>query len=456
MSSKTEIEERINVKVLHITAHLGGGVGRALSSIVIHEKKNNEDVQHKIILLENPEKMQFYDDCLRAGIDVLTGVCDKGMYSEVKSSDIVVLHWWNHPIMAKFMASFPDTPTRLVIWAHVNGCNYPVIPFRFVELPHRTFFTTPFSYENPLWNEHQREIIKKNSTVVYGLGKLEFYPPVRKKRSGEFVIGYVGTLSSSKLHPQYVEYCNAVLRKVPTAKFVMVGDIAHGNDIMQKARAYHIDCCFRLVGYSDHISRELEKFDVFAYPLNPEHFGTTENALLEAMAFGLPVVALNHNTEKYIIQDQRKVGFLADSINHYADSIRYLFDNPEEAARIGDNAREYVRRKYTFENNICLMRGEFESVCRSAKRRFNFRSIFGTNPHEWFLSCLGLDCSPFTESMNRKLSSARREVLEIKIRECTPILREKTKSSIEHFSNTFPDDEYLMYWLGLIENGFKI
>ncbi len=440
------------IKVLHITTHLGGGVGKALSSIVTHEQQFNPSHEHKILLLDDPEKDQFVSICRSGGIEVLLKSEYFDIDRELTNADIVVLHWWHHPVMASFLHSFPKSPIRLIIWAHVNGCNYPCLPFGFVNKPHNFFFTSPFSLENIYWSEQQRIRVKKKSSIVFGLGELKFYSSFKKTSNKKFVIGYIGTLSSSKLHPEFIEYCYAVLKKVPDAYFIMVGDISSSNNIINKAKIYNIQDRLHFTGYSNHIVNELSQFDVFAYPLNPKHFGTTENVLLEAMAFGLPVVVLNHNTEKYIIKNHKHVGFKVDSIDHYAESIKYLYDHPDERKRIGANGREFVRNNYTFENNVKLMRNKINSVYEFKKKCFEFKSVFGEEPYEWFLSCLGEDYDSFSGSINEKLilTNDKRKILEERIKACSPILKEKTKSSIQHFAETYPNDKYLQYWKKLL------
>jgi glycosyltransferase involved in cell wall biosynthesis len=440
------------IKILHIASHLGGGVGKALSNIVTFEKENNSEHIHKILLIDHPEKKQFIDICCKCGVEVLLKNDNYNIIHEIESSDIVILHWWHHPIMAEFLRFFPEIPTRIVLWSHVNGCNYPCLPYDFVSLPHKTFFTSPFSYENSFWNDDQRLEVKEKAVVVYGLGQLEFYNTIQKNISDEFILGYVGTLNKSKIHPQFVDYCYAVLQKVPNARFIMVGDNSGSEEIIQKAKNYDIEDKFLFTGYSNQVVNELSKFDVFAYPLNPKHFGTTENVLLEAMAFGLPVVALNHNAEKYIILNDKEVGLLADSVEHYADCIKYLYDNPDERKRIGINAREYIETNFTFEKNVTLMRNELDQIISMPKKVFNFKNIFGNYPYEWFLSCLGEDKTLFRNSIDGSLVSNQiiKNKIEEKIRNCSPILKENTKSSIRHFSTTFPDDLILQYWSHLI------
>lgn len=443
------------LNILHITTHLGGGVGKALSSIVTYEQKLNPWHKHKVLLLDDPEKDQFLSICRSGGVEVVLKSRQIDVDRELANADIIVLHWWHHPIMALFLANFPAIPLRLILWVHVNGCHYPCLPYDFVALPHRTFFTSPFSLENTSWTSQQQNDIKQRSAVVYGLGELEFSAEISHARTAkkDFVIGYVGTMSSSKLHPQFVEYCAAVVTRLPDARFVMVGDTNGSNEILRKAAEYQIQDRFIFTGYSTRISDEMSVFDIFAYPLNPKHFGTTENVLLEAMAFGLPVVALNQNAEKHIINNHKTVGFLADSIDHYVECIVYLHDNSKERVRIGANAREYVKRHFSFENNVELMRVELDKVASMRKKQFDFVTVFGKKPYEWFLACLGEDCAPFLDSIDNKKRSNAEEmaILTHKIKSCAPILREKNKSSIRHFSNVFPNDVNLRYWNSILD-----
>lgn len=444
--------------ILHITAHMGGGVGRFLSQTTVCEKKNKSVYQHKILLLEKPEKAQFIDLCKEQGIDIETAEDESRIGEEIKNSDIVVLHWWHHPVMCRLMYRFPNHEVRLVLWSHVSGCNYPALPAELAAIPHKVFFTTPYSYENPLWSPRDLERIRRKSQVVYGLGS-ENNPDQREdwksnadlarknvealvfddEREREvFVVSYTGTLSKSKIHPDFINYCIEVVHRIPCVKFVMLGDLEESRALMKEAKKNNIERYFNFVGYTDQVEKYLHKSDVFGYPLNPFHFGTTENSVIEAMAAGLPVVMLNQCTEKYIVNHGHD-GLLAENKQEYAQYMEFLYRNPQERIRLGQNALRTISDKYSLKRNVERMHEQFDDLMHLKKSRQSFQSVLGEGPIDWFVSCLGENKKIF-ESI---LSDRENEGLLLRLKKCQPILRGKSKGSVIHFAETFPEDKDL-------------
>lgn len=430
---------------------MGGGVGNALSSLAVYEGINNKESMHSIIILEAPINDRYINFCLENKVPV-SMASKVDMQLEIRKADIVIIHWWNHPAMASFLAFLPEVKSRIILWSHVNGCNYPCLPFEFLEQMDKVLFTTPFSYENTLWTNQQRVLIKKNSSIIYGLGDFSNLlpnPELKKHKNGKFNIGYIGTLSKNKIHPNFIEYCYNVYLQVPNAFFIMVGDEANKNIFLSEANEYGIADRFEFTGYSNQIASELSRFDVFAYPLNPDHFGTTENVLIEAMASGIPVVALNHNTEKYIIGDGQNIGLLANDKHDYANCIKLLHDNECLRMTVAKNAKSYIQDNFTFSKNVKYFRDALKTVISKPKRIANFKNVIGEKPYEWFLTFLGKDKNYFSESIFSESLEIRNKSEE-QVKKCSLILRERNKSSISHFSEHFPDDKYLKYWRDIV------
>jgi glycosyltransferase involved in cell wall biosynthesis len=433
-------------KVLHITVHIGGGIGKALSGILSYEKFDNSNFEHKLLILEQPEKSQFVDICQANGIEIIFTSNLNAISLEMENADITVIHWWHHPLTAWLFANFPKIETRLILWSHINGCTYPMLPFKLVEKTHKTFFTSRYTMFNPYWEAHEQDFAQKHARVIYGLGQLEDLPfDYSFKKGDEFTIGYVGTLNFSKLNPDFVEYCNEVVKLIPNVKFKMVGNPDEKEKILKQASSLGIQDKFDFVGYTNDVNEVLKTFDVFGYPLNNWHFGTTENAILEAMNATIPVVALNQCSERYLIK-HNETGFLANDKKHYAEIMKYLHDNLANRIRISTNAKKMINEEFLMHKNIRNMRDSYAKVYSLDKRIFDFKPIIGTQPYQWFLNFLGTDKEIFENSFQNKCAET-----EDKIKNCRDILKSKSKSSINHFATYFPEDEVLQYWNELLK-----
>lgn len=430
-------------KVLHITPHLGGGVGKALSGIL---EWSNSNLSHKILLLEEPENFQFADICTKNGVEITILKDTIELQQEIMNVDVVVIHWWHHPLTAKLLADFPSLETRIILWSHVNGCTYPMLPFELVNSVHKVFLTSKFTFENPYWNEKERQLVKEKASLVYGLGKLKKIDKQLHPKNNDFIIGYVGTLNFSKLNPDFVEYCNEIVKLIPEARFILVGNPDKKETILEQAKILRIHDKFEFTGYINDIYSQLQRFHAFGYPLNSWHFGTTENSVLEAINAFIPVVMLNQCSEKYLIK-HNSTGFLADNKEHYAQIMKMIHDNPILVKKITRNAFRSLNKEFSFERNTKVMCNEINNVINSKKTIFEFKHILGIEPYEWFLSCLGADRTIFEKSLNEKNME-----VETEIQNCKEILKGKSKSSINHFLKYFKNDNNLQYWNNIIQN----
>lgn len=431
--------------ILHITAHMGGGVGKVLSGIAVTAATNKSNFRHKLLLLELPEKMGFVEECRQNKVEVVIATSQLVVAQEIAAADLVQLEWWHHPKMMPLLANFPPIATRLVVWSHVSGCYYPLLPKDFLRVPEIFIFTSQYSYDNPYWQPEDCQYARTHCRIINSSGGFRHIKAEQKEHSG-FNIGYIGTQSYAKIHPEFVEFCKSV-SDLPGSRFILVGDITNQAALLDKAETLQISQRFEFVDYATDVSREFSRFDVFGYLLNPTHFGTTENVLLEAMAAGLPVVCLNQCAEKYLIK-HNETGLLVNNMEEYRDAIHFLYAHPEERKRLGDNAREFVLRQFAAEKTMRALHQIYEEVLCKNKKVYSFNDIFGKLPYQWFLSCLPPKEKAVLAgniSADRMSDSVKKEFSQLPY-----ILREKSKSSIEHFYRNYPEDDILDYWYNLL------
>lgn len=431
-------------KVLHIMPHMGPGVGKAVSAVSCCAKKMNDNFEHEILLIEKPCNSTYIDVCKAEGIKVDYTTNNEIIMKKIYDADIVQLEWWHHPLMLGWIHKLSEMKIRLTVWSHISGCSYPIIPAEFVKLPDQFFFTTKYSFENPFWKESDRKYISETSTVAYGTGGFDNVTGIKTIAHDGFNIGYTGTLDFCKLNQEFVDYCSQV--DVPDHHFIMVGNAKNRLDIENLAREKGIAEKFEFTGFTQDIKGELARFDVFGYILNPKHFGATDNALLEAMAAGLPIIVLNQCGEKHVIQ-HNETGLIVNNPKEYGEGVRYLYKNPSERKRLGDNARKAAYTEFSVENTVKKLHKQYKEVLKTEKKQYDFTHIFGEKPYQWFLSGLGEERSLFESSID--LNDVKE--LEEKIYNLSEILKGNTKSSIPHFYSYYQNDEKLKKWVDMIK-----
>ena len=90
-------------KILHITPHLGGGVGSVLTKY-LKCTKSNKNYKHTLFSLEDINtysKKVLIDNNIPNKENLSTKY--KKILKEIHNFDIVIIHWWNHPLLYKLI-----------------------------------------------------------------------------------------------------------------------------------------------------------------------------------------------------------------------------------------------------------------------------------------------------------------------------------------------------------------
>ena len=129
------------IKVLHITPHLGGGVGKAVSEQVISCKSS----QHTVCSLEKPQNTTFTDKILDCKIPLIIQPSFERLNFEIQNSDIVQVEFWNHPTLIKYLCSQLYEKARWIVWCHTSGLHYPQIPRELANIVQKFIVTSEAS-----------------------------------------------------------------------------------------------------------------------------------------------------------------------------------------------------------------------------------------------------------------------------------------------------------------------
>lgn len=427
--------------VLHVTPHLGGGVGKALSGLVEQTNISKSGIYHHIVCLEKNKKRQFVDRIHRYGCRVIECPEISDLQKLMESSDIVQLEWWNHPATFKYLCSMPTLSIRLLTWYHNSGLYTPIIPKQLILTSHIFLFTSQCSFENKEIMDIVPELGDRLG-MVSSSGGFSGLPKPRDRTNEDISVGYFGSTNFSKFHPRYIDYLAEI--KIPGFKIKIVGDLQNQNILDTQCNTIGKTGMVKFVGFVPDIVSELDSINVLAYILNPKHYGTTENALLEGMAMGIVPVVLDNPAERHIVCNNC-TGLIVHSPEEFAKAVQWLSENPIERQRLGTQAAESVRKRFSAEKMEESLNVYYKRILSMKKREINFSKIFGKDPVEWFLSCLS-NKNIFARNGNIHMDICLDDSVDIDY-----WLFEKNKGSIFHFNEYFPDNLELKSWAKNLE-----
>jgi glycosyltransferase involved in cell wall biosynthesis len=166
----------------------------------------------------------------------------------------------------------------------------------------------------------------------------------------------VANLRPEKGHDVLIDAASEVLRRFPDARFELVGGGAERAALAARATERGVAHAFTFLGHRDDVPERLATADMFVLPSRSEAF---PNALLEAMAAGLPVVASSVGGVLELVENGRN-GFLVPAGNAFAlaDRICRLMADPSLGRRLGVAARADVEARYSFDRMVTA----FENV----------------------------------------------------------------------------------------------
>jgi glycosyltransferase involved in cell wall biosynthesis len=159
------------------------------------------------------------------------------------------------------------------------------------------------------------------------------------------VVGYVGTLHPRKRVLSLAPIAARILARVPNARFLVVGDGPERAALEAACARLGVAGRFVFAGQTPRVGPLLRRMDVLAHPSMNEG---ASNAILEAMAAGVPVVA-------YAVSGNRETVFPGETGSLVPDgreddlaaAAAELLENPDEARRLGAGGRARIERDYS-------------------------------------------------------------------------------------------------------------
>jgi len=191
-------------------------------------------------------------------------------------------------------------------------------------------------------SEKSRMVVLNNPCVIEGTKSTP------RVSSQIVTIGMVGQLNQMKGHIYCLQALAMLQKRGVNLDVYLVGDGAEKYHLEEFCRAHAITAHFP--GNVLDVSSYYEKFDVFIHPSLSEGFGMV---IVEAMSFGLPVIATNVGGIPEIITNGQN-GLLVEpsSAEAIENVLSLLISDKELNSRLSKNALKTYSEKYTFRKYI--------------------------------------------------------------------------------------------------------
>jgi glycosyltransferase involved in cell wall biosynthesis len=405
------------MKILHVTPHLGGGVGKALAAI---STELPQDAEQIFLLLEEPRDRRYANLIETGGASVIVARNLDHVAALAAEADIVQFEFWNHPRLFECLARSAFPALRSVFWAHISGLSRPVIQPGLIKESGRFVFTTRASLSIPSLAILPAIEQKKIAVINSGFGFVNGPRPA-PAHGRKPIIAYLGTVDFVKMDPGFFDAIDRL--DGGDIQVSVWGDVDPSGVVAARARAMRHPERIRFGGQTSEPAAALSCADIFFYPLQPDHYGTAENALVEAMSLGLIPVVLNNPAEKAIVR-HGETGFVAQSIEECVELLQLLLSSPDLRERISGNAIHDVTENRTAASSAQKFLDLWHGLLEEPPRLADFRGVVGNSPADWFLATQCLPGEPWVMSRQDEKGAT-------------------SKGTIGHFESAFRGDASL-------------
>lgn len=405
------------MNILHITAHLGGGVGKAHSSLCSVDPSS---IKRSYLLLEAPRDSQYVDLIRQLGANVMVAPNRETISSMAAQVDIVQVEWWNHPRLYECLCETSWPTMRTLFWSHISGISAPYLPTGLLTGSNQFVFSSECSFAAANVATLPRATRDKFRVVNSGFGFPNRMVDDGRRRSN--AISFLGTVDFVKMSPDIFRVADEV--GTPEAPVRLWGEVSPLSDVAHSAATMKDPRRVRFMGHTDNPADVFAQTRIFLYLLQQQHFGTGENALTEAMSYGCVPVVFNNPAETAIVENGR-TGFVVNSTAEATERLRWMMQNTEAVEEMGDRAAECIMTTRTPARSAAAFEKIYAELLQDEKRQSDFRALLGNTAAEWFLSTKTL--GGITPEYRDFLTGGR-----------------AAKGTIDHFLTCFPGDKSLI------------
>jgi glycosyltransferase involved in cell wall biosynthesis len=355
------------IKICHIVDDLGiGGLEMTVKNIVLN--LNKKEFQQEIwclagkgVLAEEIErndievKLFNYIGKLNMSLVLrLAGELRRGRY------DLIHSHGFFPSIWARMASIFARGPVNII---HCQNMYYDIIRKDRIKEKLLALSTAKFIAVSEAVKRSLVDFIGINPSkikVIYNCTRKMKPQDLQQKQKtmqelgitdDNFVIGNISRLIGHKGHHYLIDAVSQLTAYIPGLRCIIVGDGPAMDDLKFKVKKLNLERAIIFTGWRKDIENLLSIMNVFVQPST-----LTEGlclSLIEAASAGLPLIGTDIGGIPEIIENGTN-GFIIPSQDstQMAEKIKYLWKEADIRKKMGENAIETWKKKFSLEKMI--------------------------------------------------------------------------------------------------------
>ena len=210
------------------------------------------------------------------------------------------------------------------------------------------------------WVRKRYKVPRGKISIVPNFVDTDLFRPVSGIKKKKKSIVSVGRLNTVKRFNLLIDVCAGI----SGCELSLVGEGAERERLEQQARGLGLK--LTLTGYlkNESLSRFIQEHTVFAIVSEWEGH---PKALIEAMSCGMPCIGVSANGISNVIDNDDNGLLVIPSLNTLREGISSLFEDAKLRERLSGKARDFVVKKYSFENCISREHWLLKSIIEKAQ-----------------------------------------------------------------------------------------
>lgn len=175
------------------------------------------------------------------------------------------------------------------------------------------------------------------------------------------VIGFVGRLDEEKGIIPFIKEFNKYKENFKDTKILIIGSGSQEEEIKSMAKKLELEEFFIFTGFQENAYDFFPIIDVFFLPSLYEGLPMV---ILEAMAFGIPVVAMDVGSIREVINSHRGRLIKPGDYRSFMDELRNLKEDKQLRVNLGNNGHEFIKANYNIKSYCKKIEKIYDSISK--------------------------------------------------------------------------------------------